>query len=104
MGPILDAIRGEGIDAGYLAGKLKEELEATEVRVFNGQGGIAYSDPLIAWKIRQEARKDAHKLLDQYPTERKEVTHKGRLDHVHHMTDEELNDAITELEEIEADE
>ena len=46
----------------------------------------------------------ALKIHDAYPTERKEVTHKGRLDHVHHMTDEELNDAITELEEIEVDE
>lgn len=70
LGPILDAIQGEGIDAKYLARKLKEELEAEEVKVFNGQDGITYSAPLVAWRVRQEARKDAHKLLGQYPSEK----------------------------------
>lgn len=71
LGPILDAIQGEGIDAQYLARKLKEELEAEETKVFNDkEAGIVYSDPLVAWRIRQEARKDAHKLLDHYPSEK----------------------------------
>lgn len=75
LGPILDAIQGEGIDAKYLAKKLKEELEATEVKVFNDrEGGIIYSDPLIAWKVRQSARQDAHKLLDHYPSEKHDHT------------------------------
>lgn len=33
--------------------------------------------------------------------DRSVVEHKGRLDHVHHMTDEELDEAIGELEDIE---
>jgi len=46
----------------------------------------------------------ALRVHDAYPSEKHEVTHRGRLDHVHHMTDDELDEAINELEAIEADE
>jgi len=52
----------EGITAEYLAKKLKEELNATK------------DEQSPDWKIRQEARKDAHKLRNDYPPERSEVT------------------------------
>lgn len=64
---LLDSLINHGIDSEYLAEKLKKELEADETKVFCGKDGIVYSEPLIAWKVRQEARKDAHKLLDHYP-------------------------------------
>ena len=64
---LLDALEIKGIDSEFLSNKLKEELEADEIKVFCGKDGIVYSEPLIAWKVRQEARKDAHKLLDHYP-------------------------------------
>lgn len=62
-----------GITAEFLVGKLKEELEACETKVFSTQTGIAYSDDLIAWHIRQKARMDAHKLRGDYPAEKSEM-------------------------------
>ena len=60
--PFLRSMNAEGITPEYLAKKLKEELNATKDE--------QYPD----WKIRQEARKDAHKLRNDYPPERSEVT------------------------------
>lgn len=64
---IVSALERQNITVDYLAEKLKAELEAKEVKVFNHLGEVIYSQPLVAWKVRQEARKDAHKLLDHYP-------------------------------------
>ncbi|MHA1305375.1 MAG: hypothetical protein ACTSPI_16875 [Candidatus Heimdallarchaeaceae archaeon] len=60
--PLDKCLEKQGITAEYLAEKLKEELEAKE----KGKG--------IAWKIRQEARKDAHKLRGDYPVERTDLS------------------------------
>jgi len=70
-----DAILREGITENYLARKLKYELNAQEIKVFNPKGntkkkGIIYSKPLKLWAIRQKAREDAQKLLDLYPAEK----------------------------------
>lgn len=85
--PIHPALQTEGITPELLAKKLKEELEATEIKVFRGYAvegvgeekevkgeEVIYSKPLIAWKIRQEARKDAHKLLSHYPSDKIDIT------------------------------
>ncbi len=77
---IVSKLNEKGITLDYLADKLKEELEAQEVKVFHTDrvtvdlegkkitsDEVIYSDPLIAWKVRQEARKDAHKLRGDYP-------------------------------------
>lgn len=58
-----------GITEDYLIGKLKEELEAST------EGQKKVKIPL--WKIRQDARKDAHKLKGDYPAEKHE--HSGNV-------------------------
>lgn len=75
--PMLRALDKEGITTDYLAKKLKEELDANEVRVFNGKDGIVYSDNLVAWDVRQKARIDAQKLMGVYPAEKHEHDVKG---------------------------
>lgn len=63
-----------GITDDYLIGKLKEELEAEEElqRIISKKETIIIKKPL--WKIRQDARKDAHKLKGDYPAEKHEHT------------------------------
>jgi hypothetical protein len=72
-----DALLREGITEKYLARKLKLELSAEEIKVFNPKGnqkkkGLIYSKPLKLWSIRQKAREDAQKLMDLYPAEKHE--------------------------------
>ena len=74
MGPAFEKV---GITPDYLADRIKEELEAMETKVFCTQGFVSYSDPLIAWHIRQRARQDAHKLMGDYPAE--QVEHQGSI-------------------------
>lgn len=64
---VISALEKHGVTLDFLAEKLKRELCALETKVFSGKNGVVYSNPLIAWKVRQEARKDAHKLLGHYP-------------------------------------
>jgi len=61
--PLIEAFENEGITLKYLTKKLKRELNAKET-----------TDKRIAWKIRQEARKDAHKLRGDYPVERTDLS------------------------------
>jgi hypothetical protein len=63
-----------GITPSFLAKKLKAELEATEIKAFNHGGKLVYSDPLVAWEVRQRARIDAQKLLGLYPAEEHRIT------------------------------
>lgn len=39
-------------DDSFILKHIKPALEATEVKVFNGEHGIVYSEPLIAWGPR----------------------------------------------------
>jgi|SRR6516165_8556763 hypothetical protein len=41
-------------------------LEATQVKVFNDDGTLIYSEPLIAWDIRLGALREAFKLKGSY--------------------------------------
>ena len=68
-----NVLEGAGLNKERLVEKLLKELEATEVKVFNSEDGIVYSDELIAWKIRQIARMDAQKLMDGYPSGKLDV-------------------------------
>ncbi|MFH2076065.1 MAG: hypothetical protein ABIJ57_12090 [Pseudomonadota bacterium] len=77
VAPFTDAMEKIGINESYLAKKLKEELEATEVKVFNGQEGVVYSKPLISWSVRQKGRMDANRVRGDYPAE--ELKHTGDL-------------------------
>jgi len=74
--PMQKAFTEAGITPDYLAGRLREELDANETRMFFDQrtGTLIYSKDLVSWKVRAEARKDAHKLLGHYPPERREVS------------------------------
>ncbi len=69
---IEEAMEAVGIDAVFLAEKLMEEMDATEVKVFfdSKEGQVVQSAPLAAWKVRQEARRDAHALLNHWPDKR----------------------------------
>lgn len=74
--PMQKAFTGAGITPDYLATRLREELDANETRIFFDQrtGTLMYSKDLVSWKVRAEARKDAHKLLGHYPPERRELS------------------------------
>jgi len=96
--PLLAVFNEEKLTVRYLVKKLKRELNAKEVKVFKakilkrlpakvGLDGkeiepaqileveeVIYSKPLAALEIRQEARKDAQRLLNLYPPERKELS------------------------------
>lgn len=71
MSPFCEALERICIGPDYLAQKLKEELEATEIKavVPKGMEEFVYSDPLIAWDVRQKARMDANRLFGDYPAE-----------------------------------
>ena len=70
--PMIKVLEDHGITLDYLSEKLSQELKATEQRVFNAQGIVIYSDKMVTWKTRQEARKDAHKLRGDYPAEKRD--------------------------------
>jgi len=64
-----DALADHQITPERMAAKLDEELNATSVKVFfnSKEGTTINSEPLVDWKVRQEARRDACKLLDLTP-------------------------------------
>jgi len=82
-----------GIGWDYLAEKLRAELEACKTEQFLGKvvsykkekgkkkrvvtNRVIYSDILIDWKTRQNARMDAHKLRGDYPPEEKRIAGPG---------------------------
>jgi hypothetical protein len=74
--PMEKAMATSGITRQFLASLLKEAMEATQCTVFLDQktGDILYSKELINWKVREDARRDAHTLLNHYPPERQEVS------------------------------
>ena len=72
--PMLAALEAAGITEEYLTDKLQEELDAKETRVFNAKGKVIYSDDLIAWKVRQEARRDAVRYIGGEPAEKRELS------------------------------
>jgi len=76
----LRAARKHKITIDRLFKKLNEELEAHETKVFNDkENGLVYSEPLIAWKVRQEARRDAEAHLGIKPAEKVEHDLSGSL-------------------------
>lgn len=80
----LKAAQKYKITVDRLMSKLNEELEADEIHVHFDGGKFGsnewvLSDPLIAWKIRQEARRDAEAHLGIKPAEKQEVEHKGNV-------------------------
>ena len=74
--PMLEAFKKKKITVDYLAGKLKSEMNAreTKAQIPKGKTEFAYSNPMIAWDVRQRARQDAHKLRGDYPAEKTDLT------------------------------
>ena len=100
LSPIVDAMMNHGITPDMLAQKLKEELEAE--RSSRDVDGEIIRTPDM--KIRQSARQDAHKLLNHYPAEKKEITGAdgGAIQHEHTVKESmdlgALRDAISSTE------
>lgn len=77
-----EALKAEGITPALMAKKLREELDATEIKVFfdKNAGKIVYGKKkLIAWNVRQKARLDAQRLLNLYPDEDGTEGDRGKL-------------------------
>jgi len=72
--PIIPDLDKAGLTLEYLVTKLKEELEATQIRIFHYQGSLAESKPQTDWRTRQVARQDAHRLRGDYPAEKWDIT------------------------------
>jgi hypothetical protein len=89
--PVYKAMDKNGLTLDYLVKKLKRELGATTTdtfkatkKEFNEDGVVVaqteeviYSKPLVDWKTRQAARKDALAYLGVIVTERKELSGPG---------------------------
>ncbi len=71
---IVGALRKKRITEDYLAGKLKEELEAEDTKFFSDKGKVISQVNVIAWDVRQRARKDAHELRGDYPAKKTEIS------------------------------
>lgn len=71
MGNFQLALSERDVTPEKLAEKLAEELEATDVKLFydRAEKKVVQSEPLVDWKTRQEARRDATKLLGLIPKE-----------------------------------
>ena len=70
----LQKFDNHGITEDYLLDKLKEELEADEEVQCRISKKEVKTIKVPLWKIRQDARKDAHKLKGDYPAEKHEHT------------------------------
>jgi hypothetical protein len=79
--PMTKALESAGVDKGYLAGKIKEEMEASKKIVFLNQktGDVLYSKDMVCWNTRREARKDAHQLLGHYPPDEHKIGIAGAI-------------------------
>jgi len=78
--PLLEKLDNAGLTADKLIEKLQEELEAKVERVFcTKEGDLKYSKKMVDWRTRQEARKDAHKLRNDYPADKTETEHSGMI-------------------------
>jgi len=100
--PLLNDLEQAGLTRSRLIELLKEELLATERKVFNNNGNLIYSDPAPAWEIRQKARLDIQKLCGFYPTEKHLVeAHHIQISTYARFTDDEIkrriNGIVSEL-------
>jgi len=89
-----EALESEGITPEKLAHKLAEELEANETKVFSGRKGVIYSEPLIAWDVRQRARQDAHKLLSHYPAKEVKLSGDVNVNRNFNETEQKIYEAL----------
>jgi hypothetical protein len=93
LSPITTALEKAGITPELLTKKLRDELNYTEPK-----DNIEVATP-AAMRIRQEARKDAHKLMSHYPAEKKELSGPEGKPLFPQMTEEEaaqLGDVLSE--------
>lgn len=72
--PLHQVLRGKGITPEYLAGKLKDELEAEKTEFAKFEGKICDEKNVIDWNTRQKARQDAITYLGLKPVEQHQLT------------------------------
>jgi hypothetical protein len=74
-GPNLDALMDNvGLTPAKLIKRLKQKLDATEVKAFSYQGYVSYSKRLKALSIQLQALDMALKLRKMYPAEKRELS------------------------------
>ena len=76
---LLDAMLAHGITPELLAQKLRERIDASEVKVFNGKDGIVYSEPQVAWDVQADTQDMIHRLRGAYAEQK--LTVGGTLFH-----------------------
>jgi hypothetical protein len=88
--PFIATLDNEGLSLEYLARKLKKELNAKKIDTFKAKKvekdiasgviteteEVIYSVPMVDWKIRQVARKEALAYRGIIAVEKKELTGK----------------------------
>jgi hypothetical protein len=101
--PLLKDLEEAGLTRKKLIQELKEQLEAVEIKPFNANGRIIYSDGQPNWTIRQGALVIALKLSNFYPKEVIGVEEGLNINVINFarsiakMTDEEIQDRISSL-------
>ena len=76
---ISDIMQKTGITREMLAARLREELDAEATRFAVHEGQITDQVNVVDWKTRQNARMDAHRLLGDYPAEKRHLEVEGNL-------------------------
>jgi len=64
---VIDALNAHGLTPEFLAQKLRQRIDATEVKTGFYEGAAVYSEPLVAWKVQHEAQDMVHELRGDYP-------------------------------------
>jgi hypothetical protein len=124
LSPFITSMDKEGLTIRYLAKKLKSELNAHKTDTFKAKTNrkemktevletdngpinlepvevmieteeILYSKPMVDWKTRQQARKDALAYRGIIAAEKTKIEHSGEINYSN-MTDEELDTKIKE--------
>lgn len=75
MKPFSEYMAKNGITNDLVLKALKAELKAKETTFFQHQGKVTAQRNVIAWKVRQEARRDIHRLRGDYAPEKHDVDH-----------------------------
>ena len=72
---IADRMDAKGITEARLLKTLDEGLNANVVKVFNNNGAILISEPLVDHVTRHKYLETGLKLRDMFPAEKKNLTH-----------------------------
>lgn len=119
LSPFITSMDKHGLTIDYLAKKLKSELNAHKTDTFKAKvtrnvnqaaegevpeaphevvietEEVLYSRPMVDWKTRQEARKDALAYRGIIAAQRVKLDHSGSIDYSN-LSDEDLDAKIKE--------